>query len=105
MFDFSMFIELHFLLMSLATIILFIWLIVPYFCLAEYVTRHGYSEVEASFILSIIGIANCIGMVGVRVMEVKPFKSTKKVLFDAQNLWISNYRSDWVGLVTNLGSM
>lgn len=64
MFDFSMFAELHFFLMSLATILFFIWLIVPYFYLAEHVTRNGYTEVEASFLLSIIGVANCLGMVG-----------------------------------------
>nr|CAD7256594.1 unnamed protein product [Timema shepardi] len=64
MVDFSMFLELHFLLMSLSTILLFVWFIVPYFYLAEHVKQHGYTEQEASFILSVIGIANFVGIVG-----------------------------------------
>lgn len=63
MFDFAMFLEFHFLLMSLATILLFTFFIVPYFYLAEHLTRHGYTEVEASHLLSVIGVANCLGMV------------------------------------------
>ena len=63
MLDFSMFFELHFLLMSLATILLFTWFIVPYFYLAEYMTRNGYTESDAANLLSIIGITNTIGMV------------------------------------------
>ncbi|KYN45223.1 Monocarboxylate transporter 14 [Trachymyrmex septentrionalis] len=64
MLDFSMFFELHFLLMSLATILLFTWFIVPYFYLAEYMTRNGYTESDAANLLSIIGITNTIGMIG-----------------------------------------
>lgn len=63
MLDFSMFLELHFLLMSLATILLFTWFIVPYFYLAEHLTRNGYAESDAAELLSIIGITNTIGMV------------------------------------------
>lgn len=63
MLDFSMFFELHFLLMSLSTILLFTWFIVPYFYLAEHLTRNGYAESDAANLLSIIGITNTIGMV------------------------------------------
>ncbi|XP_072743081.1 uncharacterized protein [Anoplolepis gracilipes] len=63
MLDFSMFLELHFLLMSLSTILLFTWFIVPYFYLAEHLTRNGYDESDAANLLSIIGITNTIGMV------------------------------------------
>lgn len=63
MMDFSMFAELHFLLLSLSTVLLFTWFIVPYFYLAEHLTRNGYDESDAANLLSIIGITNTIGMV------------------------------------------
>lgn len=63
MMDFSMFLELHFLLLSLSTILLFTWFIVPYFYLAEHLSRHGYEESFAASLLSIIGITNTVGMV------------------------------------------
>ncbi|PNF33024.1 hypothetical protein B7P43_G16380 [Cryptotermes secundus] len=62
MVDVSMFLEWHFLLMSLSTILLFTWFIVPYFYLAEIMVRNGYSEQEASTLLSIIGFSNFLGM-------------------------------------------
>lgn len=58
-----MFLEFHFLLMSLSTILLFTWFIIPYFYLAEHLTRNGYTESDAANLLSIIGITNTIGMV------------------------------------------
>jgi predicted MFS family arabinose efflux permease len=61
--DFSMFDELHFLLVSLATTIVFVWFIVPYFYLAEHMSRHGHTDQDASLVLSVIGITNTIGMV------------------------------------------
>ncbi|XP_063977313.1 monocarboxylate transporter 14-like isoform X2 [Diachasmimorpha longicaudata] len=64
MMDFSMFLELHFLLLSLSTILLFTWFIVPYFYLAEHLTRNGYSEADGARLLSIIGITNTVGMIG-----------------------------------------
>ncbi|KAL1497871.1 hypothetical protein ABEB36_008758 [Hypothenemus hampei] len=63
MFDYSLFLELHFFLLSLSTIILFVWFIVPYFYLAELMLAHQYTTKDASFTLSNIGIANTIGMV------------------------------------------
>lgn len=63
--DFSLFLELHFLLLSLSTIMLFIWFIVPYFYIAEHLTRHGYTENECSKLISLIGITNTIGMVSI----------------------------------------
>lgn len=61
--DFSLFRELHFFLMSLSTVLLFAWCIVPYFYLAEHLTRNGYKEDDASFVISTIGVTNTIGMV------------------------------------------
>lgn len=62
-FDFSMFLELHFLLLSMTTILLFTWFIVPYFYLGDYVVIRGLSESQASSLLSCIGVLNTIGMV------------------------------------------
>ncbi|CAH2980077.1 unnamed protein product [Chilo suppressalis] len=50
--------------MCLGTIILFIWFIVPYFYLAEHMIHKGFSEDDGAFMLSLIGITNTIGMVG-----------------------------------------
>lgn len=76
--DFSMFLEWHFLLMSIATILLFIWFIVPYFYLAEHVTRHGFTETDASVILSAIGITNTIGMIGLGWAGDQPWMNVTK---------------------------
>lgn len=78
MFDFSMFLEFHFQLMSLATILLFVWFIVPYFYLAEHLTRNGYTEQEASHLISIIGVTNCLGMVGLGWAGDQPWMSVTK---------------------------
>ncbi|KAJ8957427.1 hypothetical protein NQ318_004907 [Aromia moschata] len=59
----SLFMELHFLLLSISTIILFIWFVVPYFYLADHMTRNGYTGTQASFVISVIGFSNTIGMV------------------------------------------
>ncbi|KAL5245409.1 hypothetical protein ACI65C_012819 [Semiaphis heraclei] len=61
--DFSMFLELHFLFLSLSTILLFTWFIVPYFYLTDFVMAQGLSETEASTIISTIGATNTVGMI------------------------------------------
>ncbi|KAL0112511.1 hypothetical protein PUN28_012081 [Cardiocondyla obscurior] len=76
--DFSMFFELHFLLMSLATILLFTWFIVPYFYLAEHLTRNGYDESDAANLLSIIGITNTIGMIVLGWAGDQPWMNVSK---------------------------
>ncbi|KAK2588247.1 hypothetical protein KPH14_004277 [Odynerus spinipes] len=78
MMDFSMFLELHFLLMSLSTILLFTWFIVPYFYLAEHLTRNGYSESDGANLLSIIGITNTIGMIGLGWAGDQPWMNVSK---------------------------
>nr|XP_023024051.1 uncharacterized protein LOC111512180 [Leptinotarsa decemlineata] len=60
---FSLFLDLHFLLLSLSMMILCIWFVVPYFYLAEHMTRSGYTDSDASLVISVIGITNTIGMV------------------------------------------
>lgn len=61
--DFSFLKELHFLLFFLSTILLFMWVVVPYFYLAEHLISNGYSETDTSLVLSTIGIANTVGIV------------------------------------------
>lgn len=61
--NFSLFLELHFLLLSLSTIVLCIWFVVPYFYLADHMEKCGYTEADASYVLSVIGITNTLGMV------------------------------------------
>ncbi|XP_023024407.2 monocarboxylate transporter 9 [Leptinotarsa decemlineata] len=63
MLDFSLFLELHFLLLSLSTIILFVWFIVPYFYLADHMLKFEYTDEDASFTIANIGITNTIGMI------------------------------------------
>lgn len=64
MFDYSLFTELHFILLSLSTITLFTWFIVPYFYLADMMVKTGiYTEAQASFTIGNIGLSNTIGMV------------------------------------------
>ncbi|XP_014232430.1 uncharacterized protein LOC106656199 isoform X1 [Trichogramma pretiosum] len=78
MMDFSMFSELHFLLLSLSTILLFTWFIVPYFYLAEHLTRQGYPESKAANLLSYIGITNTIGMIGLGWAGDQPWMNVTK---------------------------
>lgn len=77
--DFSLFLELHFLLMSLSTILLFIWFIVPYFYLAEHLTSTlNYTQSEASHVISVIGITNTISMVALGWAGDQPWMNIKK---------------------------
>ncbi|KOC60126.1 Monocarboxylate transporter 14 [Habropoda laboriosa] len=78
MMDFSMFLELHFLFLSLSTILLFTWFIVPYFYLAEHLTRNSYTESDAANLLSIIGITNTIGMIGLGWAGDQPWMNVSK---------------------------
>uniref|UniRef100_A0A1B6MQ51 Major facilitator superfamily (MFS) profile domain-containing protein n=1 Tax=Graphocephala atropunctata TaxID=36148 RepID=A0A1B6MQ51_9HEMI len=78
MVDFSMFLELHFLLMSLATILLFIWFIVPYFYITDYMKVYHMTEDQGSFIISVIGITNTIGMIGLGWAGDQPWMNVTK---------------------------
>ncbi|KAM3960601.1 monocarboxylate transporter 14 [Aphomia sociella] len=63
-FDFNMFTEFHFLMMNLSTLVLFIWFIVPYFYISNFMQMNGYSEGDGSWMLSLFGAASIIGIVG-----------------------------------------
>ncbi|XP_063534320.1 monocarboxylate transporter 4-like [Cydia strobilella] len=64
MFNVSLFKKATFNLLCAGTILLFIWFIVPYFYLAEHMIDKGYNEDDGAVMLSLIGITNTIGMVG-----------------------------------------
>lgn len=64
-FDFNMFTEFHFLMMNLSTLVLFIWFIVPYFYISNFMTMNGYSEIHGTWMLSIFGIATIVGIVSI----------------------------------------
>ncbi|XP_026750000.2 monocarboxylate transporter 14-like [Galleria mellonella] len=61
-FDFRMFTEFHFLMFNLSSLILSVWFIVPYFFLKSYMTARGTEG--GAMMISIIGIASSIGIVG-----------------------------------------
>lgn len=63
-FDFSLFLEYKFAMMSLSTLFLFIWYIIPYFYITEFLRKFGYSEEASAYLISIIGIFNTVGMIG-----------------------------------------
>ncbi|CAG9785957.1 unnamed protein product [Diatraea saccharalis] len=64
MFNVNLFKKMTFNCLCLGTIILFIWFIVPYFYLAEHMIHKGFTEDDGAVMLSLIGITNTIGMVG-----------------------------------------
>lgn len=76
-----MFLELHFLFLSLSTILLFTWFIVPYFYLTDFVMAQGLSETDASTIISTIGATNTVGMVrsiyAIRVVTVNAVRGER----------------------------
>ncbi|XP_067631591.1 uncharacterized protein chk [Eurosta solidaginis] len=63
-FDFSLFADLKFTLFNLSTFFLFIWFIIPYLYLPEYMKMHGYETADSAQLISAIGIAQTIGMIG-----------------------------------------
>ncbi|CAG9801614.1 unnamed protein product [Chironomus riparius] len=62
-FDFSLFLQYKFGMMSLSTLFLFIWYIIPYFYITEYLLKFNYTEEASAYLISVIGIFNTFGMV------------------------------------------
>jgi len=81
MVDFSMFLEWHFLLMSVSTVLLFACFIIPYFYLAKLMGCNKYADQEAPHILSIIGVFNTIGMVRSYLQVATPSLSLNRDQF------------------------
>ncbi|XP_075165479.1 chaski [Haematobia irritans] len=63
-FDFSLFKDVKFTLFNLSTLFLFIWFIIPYLYLPEYMKTYDYDAVESAKMISAIGVAQTIGMIG-----------------------------------------
>ncbi|XP_013110982.2 uncharacterized protein LOC106089618 [Stomoxys calcitrans] len=63
-FDFSLFKDVKFTLFNLSTLFLFIWFIIPYLYLPEYMKKYDYDAVESARLISAIGVAQTIGMIG-----------------------------------------
>ncbi|XP_041980699.1 monocarboxylate transporter 14-like [Aricia agestis] len=60
-FDIRMFTEFHFLMFNVASLILSVWAIIPYFYLKSYMTDNNIEG--GAFMISIIGIASAVGIV------------------------------------------
>lgn len=63
MFDFSLFLEFKFSMIMASTLMLFIWYIIPYFYIPDYMLMHGFTEQDGANMISIVGITNTIGMI------------------------------------------
>lgn len=61
--DFSLFLELHFFLVSASTILMCIWFAVPFVYLADHMKSIGYDDYATSLTISVIGATNVLGMV------------------------------------------
>ncbi|ERL84402.1 monocarboxylate transporter 14 [Dendroctonus ponderosae] len=61
--DFSLFLQLHFFLVSIATILMCIWFAVPFVYLADHMDAKNYDKFQQSLAISVLGAANIVGMV------------------------------------------
>lgn len=61
MLDFSHFADVRFLLFAISNFLLYIWYDVPYVYLTDNAIEVGFSETDASYLISVIGIANMGG--------------------------------------------
>ncbi|KFB47004.1 AGAP005394-PA-like protein [Anopheles sinensis] len=77
-FDFSLFFEFRFGMLSISTLLLFVWYIIPYFYIPEYVLKYKYSEQDGANLISVIGITNTIGMVGLGWLGDRPWVNVNK---------------------------
>ncbi|XP_055389272.1 uncharacterized protein LOC129618500 [Condylostylus longicornis] len=71
--DFSLYLDLKFSLFNFSTLFLFIWYIIPYFCITEYMIEYNYTEEDSAFLISIIGIFNTIGMITLGFIGDRPW--------------------------------
>ncbi|KAF7265685.1 hypothetical protein GWI33_020769 [Rhynchophorus ferrugineus] len=71
MIDFSLFLQFHFFLVSIATIIMCIWFAVPFVYLADHMKKNNYDESQISLTISVIGATNVLGMVIIGFLGTK----------------------------------
>lgn len=65
MLDFSYFKDPRFLLFTMSNFLLYTWYDVPYMYLTDNAMKMGYSDTDASMLISMIGIVNMIGEVSI----------------------------------------
>ncbi|XP_017024607.1 monocarboxylate transporter 14 [Drosophila kikkawai] len=63
-FDFSLFLDMKFALFNLSTLFLFIWFIIPYLYLPDYMKQYGYDVSVSAVLISAVGVAQTVGMIG-----------------------------------------
>lgn len=78
MFDFSLFFEFKFCMMSISTLLLFTWYIIPYFYIPDYMLMYNFTEQDGANMISIIGITNTLGMVGLGWLGDQPWVNVSK---------------------------
>ncbi|XP_058465547.1 uncharacterized protein LOC131439041 isoform X3 [Malaya genurostris] len=78
MFDFSLFFEFKFCMMSISTLLLFTWYIIPYFYIPDFMITHGFSEQDGANMISVIGVTQTIGMVGLGWLGDQPWVDVAK---------------------------
>ncbi|XP_026498161.2 uncharacterized protein LOC113402192 [Vanessa tameamea] len=98
-FDFKMFTEFHFLIFNLASLILAVWAIIPYFFLKSYMTTVNMDG--GATMISIVGIASGIGIVVLGWAGDQPWLDVTKafavclficgISIGAYPLFITNY--------------
>ncbi|CAH0725116.1 unnamed protein product, partial [Brenthis ino] len=76
-FDFKMFTEFHFLMFNLASLILAVWAIIPYFFLKSYMTTVNMEG--GATMISIVGIASGVGIVALGWAGDQPWMNVTKV--------------------------
>lgn len=67
MFDMSHFADVKFLLFAMSNFLLYFWYDVPYVFLVDYATTIGFSELDSSRLIAIIGIVNMVGEVKFKI--------------------------------------
>ncbi|KAH8394697.1 hypothetical protein KR222_002041, partial [Zaprionus bogoriensis] len=72
-FDFSLFLDKKFALFNLSTLFLFIWFIIPYLYLPDYTKQYHYDASVSAALISGIGIAQTVGMIGLGYLGDRPW--------------------------------
>lgn len=73
MFDFSHFADPKYLVFAISNFFLYTWYDVPYVYLTDNAIKNGYSDKDASLLISVIGIVNMIGEVRIHYFIINTF--------------------------------
>ncbi|XP_017460694.1 PREDICTED: monocarboxylate transporter 14-like [Rhagoletis zephyria] len=72
-FDLSHFADMKFTLFNISILFLFIWFIIPYLYLPEYMKIHGYETSNSAQLISVIGTAQTFGMITLGYLGDRPW--------------------------------